>query len=323
MNRTLIIFLALVACGSLATMAWMMGTPAPADPRLAALQAENETLKKEVGRLKEQLAHRAALAAAPKPSAPATSARPEVGADLAADAAKNSNPAADLREMMTSPGMRAMMEQQQSMQIDAGYGKLMVLLQLNDEEKAHFKKLLLEREKYQTEMGLKLLDASLTPEQRKKISDDLVAQRGKFDETIRAFLNDNKDYATFQQWEETQPERIQFDMMGRTLFSSSNQPLSEQQEEQLFNLMANARKGPTAPANILDPGQSDPTQITEQRIAEYIRGLEASHGKLVQQAAGMLSPEQLKIFEAYLGQARDMARTGASTFGAMVKGAPR
>ena len=59
-----------------------------------------------------------------------------------------------------------MLEQQQTMQIEMGYGRLFEVLQLNPEETAHLKNLLLEREKTQTDMALKMMDPNITQEQR-------------------------------------------------------------------------------------------------------------------------------------------------------------
>ncbi|MDZ4286512.1 MAG: hypothetical protein U0984_01060, partial [Prosthecobacter sp.] len=245
MPRFLTIFLAVLALGSFTGLAWMLGRPTPPDPRVAKLESELRTLRQDNDRLRQQLEARPAAVTQTRPSA--SSSGDKAAADLSAGLAtapKQPGGISGLRDMMATPGMRAIMEQQQAMQIDMGYGKLMNILQLNDEEKAHFKKLLLEREKSQTDMGLKMLDPNLTPEQKKKLAQDMQAQRKTYDDTIKAFLNDAGDYTTYRHWEDTQQERLQFDMMGRSLFSSSGEPLSDQQEQQLIDLMAQVRKAP-------------------------------------------------------------------------------
>jgi hypothetical protein len=325
MPRFLTIFLAVLALGSFAGMAWMLASRGPDDTQVAELRSEVQKLKQENARLREQAAQRPAPAAAPV-TAPVVATAPNAGADrAAADLAAGAagapkTPAAGLREMMATPGMRAMMEQQQAMQIDMGYGKLMNVLGLNDEEKAHFKKLLLEREKTQTDMALKLLDPNLTPQERQKLTQDMQAVRKTYDSTLKAFLNDTGDYNTFKHWEDTQPERVQFDMMGRSRFASSNEPLSEQQEQQLIDLMADVRKSPVAPRDFADPATTDPTQMTPERINRYIKELETMHGTVEAKAANILSPGQVKILQGYLEQTRNMAATGMNMSRMMLNG---
>lgn len=321
MPRFITVFLVVLAVGSFTGLAWMLARPMPTDPRVAKLESELQTLRRENERLRQQLEQRPA---SPLPSAPAVSGSGDkAAADLAAglaSAPKGSKGVNGLRDMMATPGMRAMMEQQQSLQIDMGYGKLMGILQLNDEEKAHFKKLLLEREKAQTDMGLKLLDGNLTPAQKQKLVQDMQAQRKTYDDTIKTFLNDAGDYNTYRHWEETQQERMQYDMMGRSLFSSSGEPLSDQQEQQLIDLMAQARKEPTAPADITDPANMDPTQMTPAKIDSYIQQLEKVHQNVRAQAATVLTPGQLKTLESFQEQTRNMARTGMQMSTMMING---
>ena len=316
MPRFLTVFLAILALGSFTGLAWMLARPTPPDPQVSKLESELQNLRRENERLRQQLEQRPRMAVSHATAA----GEDKTAADLAADAPNTQNKPGGLRDMMDTPGMRAMMEQQQSMQIDMGYGKLMGILQLNDEEKAHFKKLLLEREKTQTDMGLKMLDRNLTPEQKKKLVQDMQAQRKTYDDTIKAFLNDAGDYNTYREWEDSQQERLQFDMMGRSLFSSSGEPLSDQQEQQLIRMMADQRKAPSAPADISDPANLDPTQMTPAKIESYIQQLNNTHKNVQVQAASILTPGQLKTLEAFHEQTRNMARTGMQMSTMMING---
>jgi hypothetical protein len=313
MTRFITLFLAVLALGSFAGLAWLLARP----DHTAQLKSEIQALRQENVRLKQDLdqAKRSAATPAQVPVAvAAATGANQIANDLAAGAAaapkRPASGPANLREMMSDPGMRAVMEQQQSMQIDMGYGRLMTQLGLSDEERAHFKKLLLEREKAQTDGALKLLDPNLPADQRQKIAQDLQAQRDAYEETIKQFLNDSGDFQTFKHWEDTQPERVQFDMMGRSLFSSSSEPLSPTQEQQLIDMMAQVRKSPSAPTDITNPATTDPTQMTPERIDSYIRQLETMHQNIQVQAQGILTPGQVKTLASYLEQTRNMAATG-------------
>jgi hypothetical protein len=215
-----------------------------------------------------------------------------------------------LREVLGTPGMRVMMEQQQAMQIDMGYGRLFDVLQLNDAEKANFRQLLLEREKMQTDFALKMMDPNVTPEQRKQMAAEMQAARNKYDETFKTFLNDANDFNTFKQWEDTQPERLQFDMMGRNLFAQSGEPLSTEQEQLLINAAAQVRKSPSAGADLANPATLDPSKLTDAGIQSYIDQLKKNDDQVAAQAADFLSATQIKTLVAYQQQARNMALAG-------------
>jgi hypothetical protein len=319
---TLAVIVSISACGALA---WLLAKP----DLTPQLKSEVQALRLENTRLKQELEQAKRTAAAPvqTPVAVATgpgSAANEVAKDLAAGAAaapkRAGGAAANLREMMSDPGMRAVMEQQQALQIDAGYGRLMTQLGLNDEERAHFKKLLLDREKTQMDGALKLLDPNLSAQERQKLSQDMQARKDAYDDVIKQFLNDAGDFQTFKHWEDTQPERVQFDMMGRPLFSSGSEPLSPVQEQQLIDLMAQVRKSPGAPTDISNPATTNPAQMTPEGIENYIRQLETMHQNVQVQAQGILTPGQLKILGNYLEQTRNMTATGLKMSQLMMNG---
>jgi len=309
--KPITVTLALVCVACIVALSWILATPAPPDPRMAVLEAELKEARQTVLDLKQELSSRPPP---PVPTALANAKVPQPGTDVAdALSGKASASAADkgggLREMLNNPGMRAMMEQQQAIQVEMSYARLFEFLQLSPEEKEHFKKLLTERQKAEMDLGLKMMDPKLTPDQRKQLTAQYEKQKQAFDATIKGFLNDDNDWKTFQHWEDTKPERTQYDMMGRSLFSASSEPLSQQQEQQLVDLMTEVRKTPGSSANIGAQTGMDPTRITADMIERQMKQYEDNAQVVSQRAAAFLSPVQMQTLKSYHEQLKTLSRS--------------
>ena len=105
-----------------------------------------------------------------------------------------------MAKMFQDPKMRDMVKAQQGMQIEMQYAKLIGKLSLDETEASHFKKLLSDRLSAKTDMGFKMMDPSMTAEQRKKVSAEYDAQTKANDAAIKQFLNDDNDFNTFKHW---------------------------------------------------------------------------------------------------------------------------
>lgn len=303
MKHAALVLLGLTSAGSLLALAWVLGrSPAP-DPRLAALETELKEARRTIASLKREVERRAEPVPAPAPpSAPAVAEAP---AATGAPAGKT-----DLRAMLNNPGMREVMERQQALQIDVAYGRLFDQLQLSPQEREHFKKLLVERQKTQTDLGLKLLDGNLSSEQRQEIGREIDRQRTAFDDTIRKFLNHEDDWQSFQGWEKSLPDRTQYEMLGKSLFASSAEPLSGQQEQQLIDLMTEVRTRPGTGGNLAGKTNLDPSLLTEDLIKRQLQQLEVNARIIEERAAAFLSPAQIATLKAYQEQATSMAKSG-------------
>lgn len=307
--KALTLFFAATTLVSLISLAWLLGMPAPADPRLAKLESELKEARQTISQLRRDLAARpASLPSSPVPS-PIVQAAPVIETPPAARSPQATTAGA-LRDMLKNPAMRDLLGQQQAVQVETGYARLFEYLKLTDEEKAHFKKLLVERAKTEADLGLRLLDSNLTPEQRSQIIAEGEKNKKAYDETIRSFLNDESDWGTFQKYETTRPERTQFETMGRSLFTASGQPLSSQQEDQLIDLMAQVRQNPTPEQSQLARAMSNPAQMTDANLKSLLEFQRASNARILQQAAGFLSPEQIKTLTTYQEQTLGTMESG-------------
>lgn len=304
MKNTFLIMMGATTLISVAAMAWVLGTPAPPDPRLPKLEAELKEAKKTIASLKRELERREQTL--PPPTAP-NRLTPEPSAPAQATAPTGQP---GLKEMLTDPKMRAVMEKQQAMQIELAYARLIQHLGLSDQEKEHFKKLLSGRQQAMMDTSLKLMDPNLTPEQRNRLAQEVDKQKATFDDTIKAFLNNDEDWRTFQQWEATLPERQQFDMVGRSLFSASSEPLNATQEQQLIQLMASVRSTPGQGGNLMGKTNMDPTKLTPEYVNQMISQLEVNARIVEERAAQFLTPAQLQTLSAYHKQTVEMSKSG-------------
>ncbi|MES2596518.1 MAG: hypothetical protein V4662_14330 [Verrucomicrobiota bacterium] len=317
--KPLTIALAASTAACVLALAWVLSTPAPTDPRVVKLESELKEARDMISQLRRDLANKPVASG----SAPATTglsaSRLQLGAPSVDTPAPATTTGGALREMLKNPAMRDLLGQQQAVQIETSYARLIEGLQMNDEEKAHFKKLLTERAKLEADLGLKLLDSNLTNQQRQQLLAEAEKNKVAYDETIRKFLNNDGDWNTFQTYEVTRPERVQFETMGRSMFSATGEPLNAQQEDQLIQLMAQTRQNPSPEQATLMKNMTNPAQMSEANLQTYLEYQRASNARALEQAAAFLSSAQLKALQNYQEQQMNLIKNGYQ-MGSMLMG---
>lgn len=309
--KALTITLALLSVGCIVALAWVLGTPAPADSRVAKLEAELREARQTITQLKRDLIEKASISSRAPASVPQAAPLDLPSSDTASMAAADkAQTAGNVRELLKNPAMRAMMDQQQAVMIETSYTPLFNQLQLTDEEKEHFKKLLVEKQKAETDLGLKLLDPNLSPAERQSILAQAEKNKQTFDQAIKTFLNDDGDWNSFQQWETTKPDRTLYDAIGRSLFAGSPEPLTPQQEQMLINTMTQMRTSPTPEQQALAKAMQDPTQMNEANIKRFLELTAVNHQRILDQAAQSMTPTQLATLKNFLAQVMKNAETG-------------
>lgn len=224
-----------------------------------------------------------------------------------------------LAEMMKNPAMKEMVKQQQIAQLEMQYAGLMSKFQLNDEEKANFKQLLAERLQLEGEVGLQMMDDSLTPEQRRALMQQITDSKNASNEKIKTFLNNDEDYGTFQHWEESKPERMQLNM-GQSLFAAAGEPLSQAQEQQLVETMYTIRTMPKNTPDLNRPENINPANLSSSEIDRQLVNYDADAKRVYQEAARYLSPKQLESLKTMQQQWRAMQEAGLRMSSAMMGG---
>jgi ribosomal protein S15P/S13E len=300
MKNVIIPILGAVSIISTGAVAWLLATPASVDPRSVKLESDLQDARKTIAQLRAELAKKPATVVAPSTQV----------ADVPMETAPAVPPGqGNLRDMLTTPQMRAMIDEQQAAQIEVGYARLFEHLQLNPEERENFKNLLTARQKMMTDLSLQLMDPKLTPQKRQELIEETKHQRSVYEASIQKFLNEPADYKTFQHWDGTLPERTQYDTMGRSLFAASQEPLNQAQEQQLIDLIAEVRKSPYSVGGLNDQTGTDPNKLTDEMIRQQELQIDSNNRIVSERAASFLTPGQLQTLTAYLNQTKAVAKS--------------
>lgn len=315
MKNLLIPVLGAVSIISIGALAWLLATPPSVDPRAVKLESELQEARQTITKLRAELARK------PAPQ-PASTQLGSVASDSSAAVAANAPAGSqgNLQEMLRTPAMRGLIDKQQAAQIEVGYAQLFEHLGLNPEEKQNFTQLLTARQKTLTDLSLQLMDPNLTPEKRQELIAEARHQQSVYDASIQKFLNEPQDYQTFQQWEAIQPERTQYDTLGRSLFSASAEPLNPTQEQQLLTLMAQVRTSPSSVGGLNDQTGTDPNLLTDEVIAQQMRQIEDNHRVIAERAQEFLSAGQRLTLDSYLNQLRAMSRSSLDVSKMIIQG---
>jgi hypothetical protein len=306
MKRLAIISLFAALLFAAITIGLLITRPQDHSSQLAQLEQKLQRASSEIATLKSKLAMSKTNLGADRAPAPSD------GSPAASEPLKQSggptDPAA-MSQMMKDPKMREAMKGAAVMQIEIQYAELIGKLSLNETETSHFKKLLGDRFSAKTDMGFEMMDASLSQDQRKAVTDQYEASKKASDTAIKEFLNDEADFATFMHWEDTEPERMQM-MLGKTAFDAASVPLSAEQEEQLISLMAEVRKRPSDLPDLNDPQQIDPGMMTDDFTKGIAAAFDQQQRSVLEGAAGFLAQPQLEALKKMQAQMRTLNEAG-------------
>jgi hypothetical protein len=87
-------------------------------------------------------------------------------------------------------------------------------------------------------------------------------------------------------------------------------PLSEEQEEQLINLMAEVRKRPSDLPDLNDPQQIDPSMMTDDFTQRLAAAFNEQQRSVLEGASGFLAQPQLEALKAMQEQMRTLNEAG-------------
>jgi len=218
----------------------------------------------------------------------------------------NTNFMGAIADMMKNPQMKEMIRAQQKVMVNKMYAALPRYLNLSDETKARLDQLLLDRQLAMAEAGLAMMNGSA--EDRKKAAEDSKAVKAESDQAIQELLG-TQDYEVFKQYEASLSEQTNVSLFKDTL--SGDDALGEQQEYDLVAAMYQAREA--LPQNSLFNQQNpspDPTQLTQERVAETLKQMETLQQRYAEAAATILNAGQLERFKQWQQQMATMQRTG-------------
>jgi len=235
----------------------------------------------------------------PEPApAPVTTGVPPAGAGTA------TNFFAGLAGMFKDPQMKEMMRAQQKMMLDQMYGGLYKNLALSSTDEDALKKLLLDRQMSLVDAGFAAMDGSGSD--TNQAAADPKAVRASYDKQIQDFLGP-QGYDLFQQYDQTVAERTEINLFKQSL--TADTALTDQQETDLIAAMYANRKA--LPDSSLLSGQTrDPSQLTEDRMAQALKDQEQLQKQNADSATAILSPAQLEQFTKFQQQMSAMQAAG-------------
>jgi hypothetical protein len=273
---------------------------APLTKQLQQLREERDEATRRLAAIQQEEQQQAK--SAEPASSPTNSPPPALGTPAAAEASTNSF--AGLATMLKDPQMKEMIRAQQKMMVGQMYGSLYKELGLSPTDEEALKKLLEDRQMALMDAGLAAMGGSAADS--KQAAEDAKALKTQYEKQIEDLLGPQA-YSVFQQYDQTVAERTQVNLFKQSL--SADNALTEQQENNLVAAMYQARK--TLPENSLLNGQSrDPSQLTEDGIAQALKLQEQLQKQYADSAASILTPAQLDQFTKFQQQMSAMQAAG-------------
>jgi hypothetical protein len=248
---------------------------------------------------------------------PATPAADGAAAPDATPAPKKS-PMAAIADMMKNPAMRDMIATQQKHAAELKYADLFKHFNLSPDEQAQFVALLTEKEAPMMDLGLKALSGNISPDERTALAQQAKDAQAAADEKIRAFINNDADYAYYQNYTKLQPYRSQVDSLNATMLKSGA-PLDPTQADSLANLIYQTSKN--FPKDPTDNPAADPAAaLSEQNVTASLDRQAQIQAQVLQQAAAFLSPDQLDLLKQNQTQQLELQKQSAAMARSMFGG---
>lgn len=219
-------------------------------------------------------------------------------------------PVKAMAQMMKSPEMREVMKQQHVAQMDMVYGGLFKRFSLNESEKEELKKMIAEKEMAESEFAFKAMGEDASPKDMQASAQALKNTKEAADLKIKAFLNNDQDFATYQNWEKTKPERIALSMGGRSAFAGAGEPLTSAQEDQLVNAMMAARTRRTEIPDLTKAENLSTENLSSQSIEKILASYDLQAREVAAAATAFLTPKQLEALKTMQQQQKALQEAG-------------
>ena len=189
----------------------------------------------------------------------------------------------------------AQIRAQKSAELERTHPPLYSRLQLTTEELNAFKELLLERESAIVELGIQLQNASAS--EKTRAFGDLFK---KYDAQIHTFLNDEKDYGAYLQFEASVPEREQLAVFQQDL--GAGDQLTQQQTEALLSTIQGQRNTQVLPTEAWHNEVFYPPELTPEAVSAQLQVLSQLRDREIAAARPLLTETQLEQFQRSLNQ---------------------
>ncbi len=307
-NRKFILGLLALACLALAGWAvWQQ-------LQLTALAADNADLKKSLAAEQKRAKDDAADANRWRQQADALLAQAgqaangaNTAAPSASDHKRNFNPEA-AAALVNSKGLQSVIASEQSAMIAMTYKDLLDRLKLSPQERDYMQKLLLDRQMVQVSNGMQMMNASLSPDDRAALGQQIMQGVADDNAKIHTFLNSDADYATYQSYSGQETERTEIGMFESSL--GDGNALDPATADSLASLLSNTRKNFPFTVDFYNKANfANPAVLNTPTVNKFLDEQVQYQAQVADKAAALLTPAQLQAFkqnQAAMGQMTKM-----------------
>lgn len=222
---------------------------------------------------------------------------------------EKSNPGNAMADMMKDPAMKEMMKTQMRSQLEFAYRDLFDLLGLDPAKQEVLTKMLADRAGAGMEMGLAMMGGDkMSQEEQRKKTEEAKAATAVSDKALRELLGE-ADYAKFESFEKSQPERQQLNMLNSQL-KEKGIALSEEAETKLMDVMFQERSNFKYDTDFADQKNFDMDKYNEAGLTRYAEQQKELRGKILSRVEGILTPDQIEVFRRSQEQQAAMEKMG-------------
>lgn len=205
------------------------------------------------------------------------------------------------KKMLQNPTAKKMLRSNIKSAFDSQYRDLFVALGLSEEKQEAFKELLAEQQMQTLDIGMEMLDQSLTEEQKKENAAQLENLKTDFDNQAIDILGSN-NFETYDTYRESLAERQYASSFSQSL--GTDDGISEAQKQNLIDAMYDARK--EVDAEYGSDNENVQTSFNEIETEKQIERLNLTFERYAASADGILTDSQTEKFQDQLDQQKEM-----------------
>jgi hypothetical protein len=200
-----------------------------------------------------------------------------------------------IKQIVESPEMQGMIRAGMSDEVKRSHGALFRRLGLNPEQEAAMTDLIIAHGMKGIETGIHWMTGNL-----EESSAQTVAAREELHGEIEKLLGPER-LAMYKYWEDTKNERESVQKFNRNL---GEEPLDEETSDQLVDMMFEERVHFEELDYLSRPENFDPKEMTPEYREDIMGQVEELHEVYVEEAAPMLTEDQLTSYESSLSRQR-------------------
>lgn len=210
----------------------------------------------------------------------------------------------ELATLSKNPALQSLIASQQSAIIGITYSALLDHFKLAPDERDYLEKLLMEKQMVQVNLGMQMLNASLSPQERGALGRQIQQGMQDSEAKIKTFLNDDQDYGYYQTYAQQEPERLEVGM-----FTQSVGGLDATTSEALATMLSDSRNSYPFTVNFYDHRNfGNPAVLNSAAINQFLDEQTKFQSDVAEKASTLLTPAQQEAFKQNQAAVRQMTK---------------